>query len=78
MPYLLKDKPKAKGVGKSDRLSRVNKIAMGKYSQGGWGGTNSIDEAPVFDLERAADFTVAIERVCTGIAGDIDVVRMAR
>lgn len=77
MPYLLEDKPEAYGVGEGDRLSRVNQTAVGEYAQRGRGGTNGVDEAPVFDLERTTDFAVAIERVRTGVAGDVNVVGMA-
>lgn len=43
----------------------------------GRGVTNGIDEAPVLDLERATDFSVAVERVRAGVAGDVNIVGVA-
>lgn len=52
--------------------------SSGEYGQGGRGGTHGVDKSPVFDLKRATNFAVAIERVCTGVAGNVNVVWVAR
>lgn len=54
------------------------KIRLREHNVPGGEGTNGIDEAPIFDLKGAADFAVAVKRMCAGVAWDGDIVRMAR